>query len=71
MNAITITLTVEQVLRLIELLQDKPAAEAPVVAEKVVQLKVAKRAKTAKSEEAPWGYKKDGTPRARPGRKVA
>jgi hypothetical protein len=24
-----------------------------------------------KTEEAPWGYKKDGTPRARPGRKTA
>jgi len=26
---------------------------------------------TEKSAEAPWGYKKDGTPKQRPGRKVA
>lgn len=29
-----------------------------------------KRERTAKAE-APWGYKKDGTPKQRPGRKVA
>ena len=29
-----------------------------------------KRGRTAKAE-APWGYKKDGTPKQRPGRKVA
>ncbi len=43
----------------------------PVMAIKAVKPKKAYRpSPLVKTAEAPWGYKKDGTPRASPGRKL-
>ena len=48
-------------------------ASAPVptqVSETVVVPKKAAKAAKPADENAPWGYKKDGTPRSKPGRKT-
>jgi hypothetical protein len=76
MSTVTLTLTTEQASTLLNILYkflfneilDRRSEPLP----KNSRLRKSLETKPkAKSKEAPWGYKKDGTPRARPGRKVA
>lgn len=50
-----------------------PPVSVPDAPRKTRRPRKALRTRKAKAVnvEAPWGYKKDGTPRARPGRKAA
>lgn len=45
-------------------------AEMAALIKEVNALRVAKQKITISSIEAPWGYKKDGTPKKRPGRAI-
>ena len=86
MQTITVTLTLDQVSVLIDVLKDKLFPPKPtrfeMSPERVRAVKDAglwnnkkkrKRVITKFMQadgKAPWGYKKDGTPKAKPGRKV-
>lgn len=56
--------------RLRELLDQETFASAPVKAEGEPVSYDAANPTPRKSKKAPWGFKKDGTPKKRPGRKV-
>mgnify|MGYP003341033349 CR=1 FL=1 len=76
MSTVPLTLTTEQASALLQILYeflfDKALEKRSEPLPKNSRLyKSLTRRPKAKSEDAPWGYKKDGTPRQRPGRKVA
>lgn len=49
----------------------KEAPQRPVAAPRRKKVSVERLEALEKSAEAPYGYKKDGTPRGKPGRKTA